>query len=255
MPVFRDWFIAAAKRVDFFQCVSESTRRAVVEELQRLPALDGARMPRCTVVHNGCDLDSDSASGPIRPGLRELFQSGARPPFVVVGTLEPRKNHAQAIDAFDALWSSPDDASRLVLIGRLGWKVSRLARRIRTHAGLNRRLFWFEDLNDTELDFAYRHSLALIAPSFAEGFDLPVVESLARGRPVLASDIPAHREIPGVHAALFPLGDVEALAKMVRDLREQGTLPGLGAAGGFEWPTWRRSCRKMLETTMNLLQE
>ena len=89
--------------------------------------------------------------------------------------------------------------------------------RISTHAELGNRLFWWSDASDAELAFLYSKAAGLVFPSFVEGFGLPLIEALARGVPVLASDIPIFREIGTGHTRFFDPEDPASLAVAVRE--------------------------------------
>jgi glycosyltransferase involved in cell wall biosynthesis len=117
--------------------------------------------------------------------------------------------------AFDRLWSSGFDA-RLVIFGRRGWYVEGVVAAITTHPEFGRRLFWFEDGSDAELDYAYGQTDAVICASYAEGFGLPIAEAAHRERPVIASNIPVFREVGRDGAAYFRVDDPDALAETVR---------------------------------------
>lgn len=165
--------------------------------------------------------------------------------YLMVGMISPRKNHALVLDAFDRLWSSGVDV-RLAIVGNYGWDCADLMDRLRHHPQFGNKLLWFKDMNDSELDYCYRHAAGLVTASFAEGFNLPIVEALSKGCPVLASDLPVHREVGGAFAAYFPSSDASALADLVAEHRQRGTLPGVQSADGFRWPNWTESCRNLL---------
>src|SRR5262249_40144708 len=130
----------------------------------------------------------------------ELIGAFERPPvrktYLMVGTVEPRKNHAHVLSAFEQLWSAGADVN-LAIVGKYSWNSTEFKERLRRHPCFGNRLFWFEDVRDGELEYCYRHAAALITASYAEGFNLPIVEALRAGCPVLASDIPVHREVGG----------------------------------------------------------
>ena len=89
---------------------------------------------------------------------------------------------------------------------------------MKKHPELHRRLFWFKDLSDAELAYCYRHARGLISASLGEGSGLPLIEALASGLPVLASDIAVFREIGGEAIRYFAVSDDAALAEHVRNL-------------------------------------
>lgn len=220
------WFEWVGAKADAIVCVSATTARAV-EALLR---------PRCRQVgqvHLGADFSAVVA--PRAPGL-------PAPYFLMVGTVEPRKRHQDALDAFERLWAEGREVS-LVLLGQPGWLVDGLLARIRSHPELGRRLHWLQVASDAELEAAYRGARALIAASETEGFGLPVVEALRRGTPVIASDIPVFREIAGPWADYFPMGDVAGLARLIRT----GADGARRDVSGFRWQSWDEAVRGLLE--------
>jgi O-antigen biosynthesis alpha-1,2-rhamnosyltransferase len=177
--------------------------------------------------------------------ITDIFAGGRRV-YLIVGTIEPRKNHAMVIDTFERLWASGSSA-KLLIFGRLGWRSDDLARRIRGHRELGRRLLWVEAGTDSELDFAYRHATALLFPSRCEGFGLPLVEAMRYGLPVLASDIPVFREIGGDYPRFFDADARGALEHAIRQL-ELGLEPTVGIRRiPRAWLSWLESAQLLLQ--------
>jgi glycosyltransferase involved in cell wall biosynthesis len=106
--------------------------------------------------------------------------------LLVVGTLEPRKNQQVVLDAFDRLRHTHADVG-VVLVGREGWLVGDLVRRIRTHPEFGRRLLWFGGIGDAQLAWLYRHAFLSVCPSRYEGLGVPVMEALHHRCPTIAS--------------------------------------------------------------------
>jgi glycosyltransferase involved in cell wall biosynthesis len=163
--------------------------------------------------HCGSDLPPRRTSV-VRDEVKSAF-GPAKQNFLAVGTIEPRKGYDVITAAFDRLWSS-GFAAGLVIFGRRGWYVEGVIAAITTHPEFGRRLFWFEDGNDAELDYAYAQARAVICASYAEGFGLPIAEAARRDRAVIASDIPVFREVGGAGAAYFRADDPDALAVTIR---------------------------------------
>ena len=120
------------------------------------------------------------------------------PYFVCVGTIEPRKNLSFLLLVWRRLVERlGTSAPRLVFIGRRGWENENVVDILDRSRFLAPYLAEISDLTDAGLASLIAGAQALVAPSLVEGFGLPVVESMAVGTPVLASDILAHREVGG----------------------------------------------------------
>jgi alpha-1,2-rhamnosyltransferase len=89
---------------------------------------------------------------------------------------------------------------------------------ITSHPEFGRRLFWFDDVEDGELTYLYQNVTALVLPSYAEGFGLPIVEAARHGRQVICSDIPVFREVGRDGAVYFRVNDPDALAAAIQDV-------------------------------------
>jgi glycosyltransferase involved in cell wall biosynthesis len=163
---------------------------------------------------------------------------------LMVGTIEPRKCHAQVLDAFEQLWSAGVDAM-LVICGRPGWMMETLIERLRTHPANGKRLLWIEDASDEYLDAIYGAATVMLLASRGEGFGLPLVEAAQRGLPVIARDLPVFREVAGEHAHYFSDDSAEGLAASLRtwlDLHARGEHP---RSGGMRWLTWAQSAARL----------
>lgn len=148
-------------------------------------------------------------------------------PFIMVGTVEPRKNHKTVLDAFEILWQHNIDA-KLCIIGKVGWKVEHLTDRIRNHDEYNKRLFFIEKASDSELGYCYENSEALIFASIDEGFGLPIIEAASYKLPLILSDIPIFKEIANENALYFECENSQNLAetiKMYVELKEKEMVP------------------------------
>ena len=190
----------------------------------------------------GSELDGIEHSGTIGQTLRDLYQ-GERPVYLAVSTIEPRKNYAYQLDAFEDFWAKGGDAS-LCIVGKIGWKCDELVARIRRHPEFNKRLFMFNNMGDAELAFAYEHAKALLFTSFVEGFGLPIVEASQRGLRVICSDIPIFREIGGEACAYCDLSDPGSLARLLMTFEQSGRFPG--GESGVAWQSWSQSANDLI---------
>lgn len=122
--------------------------------------------------------------------------------ILMVGTLEPRKNHLGLLAAWEALRLQLRSAPALVLVGSPGWKSERVLRAMRNWQQRGQ-LFHLSDVPPSEMRILYSTAEAVVCPSVYEGFDLPAIEALCCGAVVAASDIDVHREMLGDAAAYF----------------------------------------------------
>lgn len=120
------------------------------------------------------------------------------PYFVFLGTIEPRKNHLLPLHLWRRLVERHGpDAPRLVLVGRRGWENEQVVDMIERCATLRGMVEERTDLSDRQTGALLQGARALLLPSFAEGYGLPLAEALAAGVPALCSDLPALREVGG----------------------------------------------------------
>ncbi|TPI38562.1 glycosyltransferase family 4 protein [Mesorhizobium sp. B3-1-9] len=241
-PIFANWFSAALSNSSAFICIS----RAVADEL--LAFLEAIEFPRRMKV-GYWQLGADFGGAPPAAASSAPRKQDAAS-FLMVGTLEPRKGHAVALAAFEELWSEGTQ-DRLVIVGKLGWGVSYLAERIRSHPEFGHRLFWHEKADDGQLQRLYAECDALIAASFAEGFGLPIVEAGHFGKPVIASDIAVFREVGqgAAEAYFFEPGNSEAMADQVRRFAT-GKTPQGKENDAAAWPTWAESAQQLRDVVL-----
>lgn len=247
VEAYRNWLTKAGRGLDFFIANSNATRDDFLNYMREHGK--ASKDLRVTVFRLGADLQGKSAAGEVRPAFREIFRGDNRP-FLIVSTIEPRKNHAFLLDAFELAWNEGVNA-RLAIIGKVGWMCEPLVERIRSHRRFGRDLFMFNDANDAEVAFTYENARAMVFPSIAEGFGLPIVESLSRHLPVLASDIPVHREVGGNFCTYFPLASPARLAELIRQSVRDTDFLKRPAPGEFSWPTWQESTLIFLEKILS----
>jgi glycosyltransferase involved in cell wall biosynthesis len=245
LPMFRSWYESIAEVADGVMCISH----AVADEFriwldQSHP--DRVRPLQIGYFHLGADLGGTAA--PLMetsPDVR-LAGLGDRPTFLMVGTIEPRKGHAQVLGAFEQLWEEGIEANLLV-IGRPGWLSDELIKRLRKHAERDKHLFWFEEAGDDLLLAAYGRAAALIMASEGEGFGLPLIEAAHHGIPLIARDLPVFREISGENALYFSGYDHQSLATALRDwlaLDERHAAP---TSSGMHRLTWQQSAAQLVD--------
>lgn len=163
------------------------------------------------------------------------------PYLLVVGKNEPYKQHEVAVEAFASVARQDE---RLVLVQRhnQGRGLARLVRK----RGVRHRTIWLPTLAEDDLIDVMRHATALVQPSAVEGFGIPVLEAMACGCPVIASDTPALVEVLGGAALHAEVGNVVDFARAMRRIRD-GTVRselrarGLERARDFSWDETARA--------------
>lgn len=194
---------------ELFLCISERTR---VDLLQVAEQRGVTRELRTEVIPLGADLADVDA--PADPRTVDRFAALPERYLLLVGTLEPRKNQQLALDVLDGLRDTHPEVA-LVLVGKRGWKVDDLIRRIEQHPGRGSRLFWFEEVDDRALQSLYRGATVCLTPAVYEGLGVTVMEALHLGTPVIASTGGALPEAGGSAAEYADPDDTVAWIHLV----------------------------------------
>ncbi|MDL2357482.1 MAG: glycosyltransferase, partial [Pseudomonadota bacterium] len=249
-----DWLACIGQQADRLVCISSAVAREAQAWLAAHGA-PGARAPAFAVVHHGADIAALAALAAPAPQHAPLLAKLAGAPSVLmVGTIEPRKGHLQALDAFDILWRQGVQAN-LVIVGNEGWKplpaadrrtIPQTVERIARHPQLGKQLFWLKGIDDALLQQVYQASACLLAGSEGEGFGLPLIEAAHFGLPVVARDIPVFREVAGDAAFYFSGDDGAALAGALEQwlaLQAGGSHP---ASTGMARLTWAQNAGRLL---------
>ena len=246
---FTDWFAGVMTVADAIVCDSRAVADEVQGWLQDHPGQRTRPLP-IGYFHLGADIEaSRPTQGPEGEGAEVLAACYSRPTLLMVGTVEPRKGHAQALAAVEALWKADVDLN-LVIIGKEGWRTQRLARQLRRHPERNRRLFWLEGASDALLLQLYARASAILAASYAEGFGLPLIEAARQGLPIIARDIPVFHEVAGEFAFYFPDTDSAALADSLRQWLRLNAEGKALQSRDMPYLTWAQSTRQLLHVIL-----
>ncbi len=211
----------------------------------RIANLWPAAQSRIRVVLEAAD---DCFRPPSDPALIEARAAAligsAGPYFLVVGANSATKRHADAVSAMvevPAAW-------RLVLLQRQG--ANRRLAHLAHQAGVADRVVWLPRVSRDDVVVLMQGAGALVQPSLYEGFGLPLIEAMACGCPVIASDIPVFHEVTGGQAVFSKPADVGSLGAAMKELatsparRAELSARGLERAAGL---SWERSVRETLE--------
>ena len=244
-PWFARWLHTVAGVADGLLCISAAVADELVAWLARHPAPHPATL-RVGHFPLGADVQADPAGDHVLGDAEAaaLARLAGQPSWLMVGTLEPRKMHAQALDAFERLWAQGSPA-RLVVAGKPGWMTGELVRRIEHHPELGRRLLWLRHASDAALLRLYQQCTALLAASAGEGYGLPLIEAARHRLPILARDLPVFREVCGEHASYFS-GGADELAAALADWQRRHALGATPASTPIDAPTWAASAAQLL---------
>ena len=204
--------------------------QAIADEVMAEYGLDASRV---RVTPLGVNEDWFAEDTPAPEGLPERY-------LLFVGAVEPRKDIATLLTAFRQLRREEPETPPLVLVGPAGWGPA-----LDTAGLTGRDVIRLGYLDAAKLQSVVAHASALCYPSLYEGFGLPPLEALAAGTPVVASDIPAVREVisgagPGVR--LVPVGDADALSQAIRETLVAERVPAPGRAHARQF-TWNRTAK------------
>lgn len=207
--------------------------RHTLDTLARFGEETSLSVPRAIVAWPGCSsLRSAPTIGP--------YDEPAT--FVILGTIEARKNHALLLSVWKRLVAEMGDACpQLVIVGRRGWEAEDVFAVLGGH-DFSGKVIEAGALDDAQLAEVLGRARALLFPSHAEGFGIPLVEALAAGIPVIASDLDVFREISGDIPDLLPPDDEDAWIAALKDYNSENSPrreSQLARLRGYAAPTWR----------------
>jgi glycosyltransferase involved in cell wall biosynthesis len=163
-----------------------------------------------------------------------------KPYFVMLGTIEPRKNHALLLDLWPDLGPAPPT---LVICGSRGWRNDAVFARLDAHPpGILER----PSLPDAAVTALLANARALLFPSFAEGYGLPLLEAAALGTPIICSDLPITHELLGPVATYI---DANNPVGWLREIRNAAKKPRLRPETRLVPPDWWSHFRIALSVT------
>ena len=175
---------------------------------------------------------------------REL---AAAPYFVIVGTIEPRKNHLVLLSIWRQMAQSARQTGtavpKLVIVGRRGHRVQQVCDVLDLSSDVRPHVVEISGLSAESLARLIANSRGLLMPSFAEGYGLPLVEAMSLGVPVVATDAPVFREVTQGRATYHSPHDGEGWRQTILSLADRESpfaRESTAAVRRFARPTWAR---------------
>ena len=246
------WYLNLAlplfcRRATHIIAISECTRGDLV-------AAYGVPPEKVSVIHEA----ADPSFRPQPPDLVETARVRYGLPqryLLFVGTIEPRKNLTRLLSAFEAV-RAEGLSDGLAIVGRRGWLYEDFFAQLERSPARESVVFPGY-VPDEDLPVIYAGAQALVFPSLYEGFGLPVLEAMACGTPVAASNASSIPEIGGDAALYFAPQDEEAMTATVRrilvapDLAADLRRRGPARAARYSWERAARETRAVYERVLH----
>jgi glycosyltransferase involved in cell wall biosynthesis len=244
----------SARAADRIIAVSGATRDDLVRYI-------GVRPDKITVIHHGVSKRFQPVTDPeVIQATRARYGIGERY-FLYLGTVQPRKNLVRLIRAFASMMAGDHGTrhinrnERLVIAGKPGWLTTEIEQVATQQFGANQDALVFTGyIPDEDVPALLSGALGFVFPSLYEGFGMPVLEAMACGAPVLASDSSSLPEVAGNAALLVDPTDVGAiatgLALLANDAALRADLRARGLAHAAQF-TWEQCAAKTLKVLHN----
>lgn len=211
--------------------VSQRTKAA----LQKIFPRQLVRVP-VSVLPNGLNAWVFNPAPETTP--TELKVRKVQAPFwLSVGTIQPRKNYATAVEAFAKFAATYPDW-QYVIVGKWGWDYADVKQAVEQHPNLKGRLIFTGHLPEEALAWVYANAHGLILVSVEEGYGMPVLEAYAKGLPMLLSDIAVFREVAPADAVkvFVPVDDMAEMCAGMRQLvGSKHYIPNAQTVSSHKW--------------------
>lgn len=232
---------------DQLLCISSS----VADELHNWLNTFGEKRDKPLCIdwfHLGADIENSVPTLGFPENSHKILTSlKAKPTFLMVGTLEPRKGYKQTLDAFEQLWHRGIQVN-LVFVGERGWLIEEFIDQLENHQQLGHLLFWLESVSDEYLAAIYDTSSCLIAASYGEGFGLPLIEAARHNIPIIARDIPVFREVASNYALYFEdRAEPQVITEVVEKWLDLYKIDQQPKSVNLTWLTWQQSTQQLLD--------
>ncbi len=204
---YSEYLFESISNADLLLPISHSTNNDITKFCKEY----ALKKPRSHVIRLGDEL---AASKAIRP----QWVKDDKKPVLCLGTIEVRKNHMLLYYAYKDLLNQGVLPPKLIIIGKPGWYAQDVIMLIEQDPQVREYIEIRDNVTEEEVAWLYNTCLFTIYPSLYEGWGLPVAESLARGKPVLASNSSSIPEAGGISAIYFSPYNASECAQKIKEL-------------------------------------
>lgn len=228
--------------------------QATVDELDKLTKRIGCKLPPCYVVPLGADFREKKEINASDMDEKLVKAVKDNPYILMVGTIEPRKNHKLLLAAYEH--GLKKLGYNIIFAGYMGWNMEEFAEQLHAHPDFGTRVYHFESLNDDAISYLYQNAKFLAFCSYTEGFGLPIIEAIQRGTPVIAADVPVLREVGGDYCVWFEQDNVEELCAIVKKFESDHMMytMRLKYLEKYDVTTWEKSMKEILEYLTKIVE-
>ena len=195
--------------------VSEFTKNDIVDKY-------GISPNKIDIVYNGANEKYKPVSDEVRVDTRQKYTQGCNY-FLFIGTISKRKNLLNLLRAFDKFKTSTDNNTKLLIIGSVMWDSKELDEVLKTLKYKNEVVFAGRATDDELVDII-GSSLAMVYPSFFEGFGIPIVEGMYSEVPVITSNVTSMPEVGGDAVLYVEPGSVDSISDALLKIQNEPEL-------------------------------
>lgn len=218
-------------------CVSKATR----EDLRQWLKAQSIALPRMEVFRLGEDFKFAESEIPTEQAFVDANVS-EHDYILTVGTIEARKNHTLLYYVYKLAKSRGIDLPLSVIVGRRGWKTEQIYDFMTQDPEVKDKFVFLHDASDENLSWLYEHAELSVIPSFAEGWGIPIAESVARGTPCISSDKTSMIEVAEGYVRHFdPASSDECLALIQEMLTPENQKKWRAKCAQYKQTTWDES--------------
>lgn len=250
IETFTKWHNMLLELCDGVICISKTTADVVKRYYDSMKITRNKPLD-IFFIHLGANFIANNIRNIARTQIMNFVRTA--PCLLMVGTVEPRKEHLTALKATRQLIED-NRIVNLLILGKDGWKNQEFTNELENlPSKVKKHVLWIKDASDEEIRWAYKNAMVLVAASKDEGFGLPLVEAGYYGLPIICSDIPIFREIAGENAMFFKPSDSDDLSRTVSKWLTSDKHPDSRNIRIYSWNESAKEILNIIEGNVNPL--